>query len=885
MLRVLYRMALLILPAEVRRERGEEMEQVFFHCVGVERRRRSAIALPFICIRAVVDTLLFAMSVRRDALIGPAVSVHAHTRQKGPIMRKQDIRSALRLIRTQPMFTASIVLMLALGIGATTAIFSVVRGVLLEPLPFPDADRLVQVWGAIPSRNLRRIALSEANAWDVADMNRSFSALGSWHGESFTLTGSGDAERLSGGRVSTGFLRALSPRTVLGRLFQDGDDAVGAPGDRAILSHRFWTLRFGADRDIVGKTVVLNGRRHEVVGVLAEGMTWLLTADVLVPEVRRANANRGSWEYTTVGRLKDGVTMEAATADLERVMRELEAQYPETNRELGIAVGTSRAWVASDAVRRTLWMLLGATSLLLVIACANVANLLLASAASRVRETAVRAALGARRIDLVRQRLTEAGVLSLAGALVGSAVAWGMLRAFKTLDPGGVPRLANVTLDAWTLLFTVGIAIVVAAVTGVAPALRAPIADVVNALRQSQRGSFGSRQDDRLRRVLVAIEVALSVTMLVGAGLLVRSLLHVMNTDRGFATESRLLATVSVPSAYPDARRTTIVETILARVEALPQVAAAAVVSARPLSPGSTGLGIVAAGSAVSDAAVPWASWRIVTKDYFDVMGLPLMAGRHFTEQDIIEKPWRLIVSKRLADQLWPGKNPVGQTAILWKGQGNLPGEVIGVVGNMRERGLENDPTLAVYFPAYGAMAATTLQLVIHTRQDPRALIPTLQTVVRDVDANLPVSDIHTLEDVVNRSVATRRFTMVLLTTFAGLALILSAAGVYGVLAYSIARRTTEFGVRLALGASPAQVVGRVLSTGMAPVLVGLTIGALASFWLSRLMTSLLFGVQPNDPLTYVLVSACIVAVAALACYVPARRVLRVDPAVALRAE
>jgi predicted permease len=387
-----------------------------------------------------------------------------------------------------------------------------------------------------------------------------------------------------------------------------------------------------------------------------------------------------------------------------------------------------------------------------------------------------------------------------------------------------------------------------------------------------------------LRGVLVAVEVALSLTMLVGAGLLVRSLLHVMSTDRGFQTEERLLATVSIPDSYADARRTEIVETILARAEALPQVVSVAAVSGRPLMAGSTGLGIVAADAPSSDAA-PWASWRIVTKDYFKVMGLPLLAGRGFTEQDIIEKPWRLIISKRLADELWPGKNPVGQTAILWKGQGNLPGEVIGVVGNMRERGLEQRPTLAVYFPAYGAMSATTLNVVMHTRGAPEAVVPVFQSLVRSIDASLPVSEVRTLEEVVSRSVATRRFTMLLLAVFAVLALILSAAGVYGVLAYTIARRTAEIGVRLALGASPGRVLRRVFSAGMYPVAAGLVLGGAASFWLSRFMASLLFEIQPNDPATYGLVIAALTVVAALACYIPARRVLRVDPAIALRSE
>lgn len=883
MLRFLYRLVLFACPAGYRREHGAEMEALFVECLARERAVRSRVWLPLAAARGLIDTLFFSLALRRDVLVGRAVvpSVPG-TWRKSPV-RLQEIRLALRQITRRPFFAAGIIGMLGLGIGATTAIFSVVSGVLLKPLPFPNPDQLVQVWGAFPSRNIDRVSWSEANVWDVQDLSQSFSAFGSWHGASFTLTGGGDPERVSGASVSVGFLQALSPRPVLGRLFQPGDDDLGAPGDLVILSHRFWTRRFGADPAIVGRTISLNGRAHTVVGVLPAGMVWLATADAFVPQVRRAGANRGSWEYSAVGRLKDGVTMEAAIADLQRVARELEARYPQDNRGLSAVAGSSRPWAASEVLTRTLWMLLAATTLLLVIACVNVANLLLTHASARARETAVRAALGARRIDLVRERLTESTVFSASGAVTGWFVAWIMVEAFKALDPGGIPRLADVALDAWTLAFTVAVAALVALVTGIVPALRAPVADVVTPLRQSSRGAVGSRRDERLRAVLVAVEVALSLTMLVGAGLLVRSLLHVMATDRGFQTEDRLLATVSIPASYPVPRRTEIVESILARVQALPQVVSGATVSGRPLSGGSSGMTIVAADA--PDAAAPWASWRIVTKDYFKAMGLPLVGGREFTEHDIIEKPWRVIVSKRLADELWPGRNPVGQTAQLWKGQGNMAAEVIGVVGNMRERGLEQEPTFAVYLPAYGAMGVTSLQLVMHTRGASEAVIPILQGLVRGVDANLPVSDVLTLEQVVTRSVATRRFTMLLLTVFAALAAVLAAAGVYGVLAYTVARRTAEIGVRLALGASPGRVLSRVFSTGMYPVAVGLVFGAAAAFWLSRFMTTLLFEIQPNDPATYAIVIAALAIVASLACYIPARRVLRVDPATALRTE
>jgi putative ABC transport system permease protein len=799
---------------------------------------------------------------------------------------KRDIQSTLRLMRKQPFFTGGVVLMLALGIGATTAIFSVVYGVLLRPLPFPEPERLVQVWGSVPARGLARNSLTEANFWDMRDLNRTFEELGAYHGDSFTLTGSGTPERVSGGRVSVGFFRALGVRPVAGRLFEPGEDEPGSPTDRVILSHGLWTRRFGSDRTLIGRTILLDARPYEVLGVLPAGTPWLNIADAFVPFIRRPDANRTSWEYVGLGRLKPGVTLEAALDDLNRVARELEVRYPTTNKGAGAAIGSSAEWIASDPLRRMLWILLGAVGLLLLIACVNVTNLLLARASTRVRETAVRTALGASRMDLVREKLTESVLLSLAGAAVGWLVATGMLAIFKSFDPGGIPRLAEVGLNTWVLTLSAVAAILVGVATGLLPALQSPISDVLPALQHGQRGTVGDRRHNVIRSLFVGAEVALSLTLLIGAGLLVRSLVEVLKVDRGFQTEQRLLATVSIPGSYPDARRAQIVTDILARLEALPEIVSVSAVSGRPLSRGSTGMGIVSADRPdIPEASVPWASWRIITKDYFRTMGLPLLAGRGFTEQDLIAKPWRVVISKRLADELWRGEDPVGRTALLWKGQGNRKAEVIGIVGNMRERGLETDPTLAVYIPAYGALDATTLQLVMHTRGRPEAIVPALRGAVSSIDASLPVSGIRTLEEIVTSSVATRRFTMLLLAVFAGLALALALAGVYGVLAFTVARRTAEIGVRLALGAQRGQVLRRMFAYGLRPVVIGMAIGLAATLWLSQFMASLLFGIQQVDALTYAGASVTLIVTAALACYVPARRVLGVDPVAALRSE
>jgi predicted permease len=885
---LIFRVAMRACPSSIRLQYAAEMEEVWLHCVHTEAARRSGLSRLLIVPRGIWDLLMFAADVRREWRAPAPTNEGAGRRPfRSMKMRKQDVRGVVRLMRKQPFFSAAIVLMLALGLGASTAMFSVVYGVLLKPLPFPESDRIVQVWGSLPSRQLTQVSLTAANFWDMRDLNRAFEEFGALHGASFTLTAEGMApERVSGATVSVGFLRALAAQPVAGRLFTPGEDEPGSPAERVILSNGFWRQRFGADKGIVGRTILLDNTPYAVVGVLPPGTPWLDFADVFVPFIRRADANRGSWEYVGVGRIKPGVTYEAAFADLERVARELEARYPQ-NKGLGATMAPSREWVASDQLRQTMWILLGAVGLLLLIGCVNVTNLLLARAAARQRESAVRAALGATRGDLVRERLTESLTFSLAGAMVGLVLAAGLLQFLRSVGPVGIPRLDEVSLNGWVFAFAAGITILVGVLTGVVPALQSPMAHLLPAMRDGQRGTIGDRRQDRARGIFVGAEVALALMLLVGAGLLVRSLIEVLTVDRGFATERRLLVTVSIPMSYGEERMAQTVQNVLARLETLPDLVSVASVSGRPLSRGSTGLGLAAPDRPdMPDSAVPWASWRIVTKDYFKTMGLPLIAGRNFTEQDVIGKPWRTIISKRAADALWPGQNPIGRTAILWKGQSQRLGEVIGVVGDMRERGLENDPTIAVYFPAYGgALATTTLQLVMQTRGRPEDAVPAVRTAISSVDPTLPVSSVRTLDELVATSVATRRFTMTLLVTFAALALVLALAGVAGVLAYAIARRTGEIGVRLALGAGHGQVLRSTIVRGMRPVLIGIAIGLGLSFWLSSFMTTLLFGVTTGDTVTYVAVTAALVVTAVLASYVPARQVLKVDPVVALRAE
>jgi predicted permease len=519
-----------------------------------------------------------------------------------------------------------------------------------------------------------------------------------------------------------------------------------------------------------------------------------------------------------------------------------------------------------------------------LIACVNVANLLLVRSASRTRERALRTALGAGRGDLIREGLVESMVLAVIGGAAGVIVARGLIAGFKAWDPGGIPRLVTVQMDLAVWTVAAGVTLFVGLITGLVPALRSSLVHIVPALRDGQRGMTGDRRHDRTRTAFVIVEVALSVLLLVGAGLLTRSLINVLSEDRGFATERRLSAQITMPGAYPQERRQQTAERIIARVAAMPDVVAVGSVSGRMLVGGGTGMGFAGADRPIEQSAIPWATWRIVTKDYFRAIGLTLKRGRGFTEQDLISKPWRVMISESLGRRIWGDENPVGQTARLWTGQNELKGEVIGVVSDMREHRLDGAPTLSVYLPAYGGpLASTNLQLMIETRGNPDAVKPALLAAVREIDPLLPVSRVRSIEELVSQSVATRRFTMLLIATFAAVAFLLALAGVAGVLLYTMAKRTAEMGLRLALGAEPRALMRRSLAQGLRPVVIGLITGTGIAYWLSALTTSLLYGVTSTDPATYTAVAGGLLAAATLACYGPARRALRIDPAIALR--
>ena len=802
----------------------------------------------------------------------------------------QDVRYALRGLRRQPGFTGVALLTLALGIGANTAIFSVVHAVLLRPLPFGEPERLVQVFESRLERGWTRSSPTHANFWDFKEQNRAFEGMDSYQGLSLNLTGFGFPERLDAARVSAGFFRTLRVQPVLGRTFVTGEDEPGA-NLIALLSEDLWRRRFGSDPEIVGSSLALDGDSYTVVGVIPSEGPWLSFADVFVPFVHVADPDRVSFELAVVARLNSGASMETALLDLEAVARRLEEQFPEENGGIGVNMVPASNWVAGDDLRRALWVLLGAVGLLLLIACVNLANMLMAKATVRTRETALRAALGADRGRIARQLLTESLVLGLLGAGIGLLLAqWG-IDVLRAIDPPGIPRVDQVGLNVWVLVFTLVIGLLTGIVSGLIPAVQMPRTDFVAALREGDRGNVGSRAQKRLRSSLVAAEVALSLTLLIGAGLLIRSFGELLHVDRGFQSENRLVAAVNLPGSYDGLRTRAFLQEFLTRVNSLPQVHWAGAVHMRPIVGGSTGMGILPAGQPEDpDEGIPWAGWRLVTGEYFQTLGIPLLRGRTFDERDGINEedpmggPWRVILSQRLAELMFPSEDALGREVQLWVGQDDITAEVIGVVGNMRERGLDVDPTLTVYIPYYG-IAWSPINFVVHTAIEPTAVVPALRSVLADLDPTVPISNVTTLDEIVDDSVAARRFNMILLAIFAGVALLLALAGIYGVQAYSIARRTSEIGVRVALGASGETVLKQIVGQAMRPALIGIGLGLLGAFALSRLLSSLLFGIAPSDPTTYAAVAVVLAATALISCYLPARRALLVDPVTALREE
>lgn len=803
-----------------------------------------------------------------------------------------ELRQSLRGLRHAPALTILSISMLALGIGGSTAVFSIFYSALLRPLPFRDVERVVQISETRLSRGIDQATPAEANFWDVRALNHSFSEVAAYHYGEANLTGMGPAEKVDAAEVSAGFFRTLGVSPVLGRDFSYDDARNGWNADVALMGNKFWRSRFGGDPSVVGRTLRLNERAYTIVGVLPPGEPWL-GDQLYLPFGYHADASRGSWEFNVIGRLRPGVSMAGAHADLQRIAGVLAQTYPAECQGMGFSLKPSSTWVATDNTRLALRVLLAAVGLLLLIACVNVANLLLARGITRQREIAVRTALGASRGRLVRYIMMESALLSLSGAVIGVGLAYVALRAVQPLDMLGIPRLSGAGLNPWVLGFAALIALLTGLLSGLAPALQAPATGIASALRDGDRQT-GSRGQHRLRGTLVTAEVALSVLLLVGAGLLIRSFTRLTRLSLGFQTESRLLFSVSMPDSYAQKGvGKQFLDRLFQRLSALPSVVAAGAVNTRPMEGGDPGMSIDSNSGPHSSgtSTPPWAGWRIVSPGYFRAAGLTLVRGRVFDENDKPvweddgkpQGPRRVILSERLAKLIFGGDDPVGKHVALWKGQSNLEAEVVGVMADSRERGLTAEPALTVYLP-YGKNALPS-EFIVHTRGNPLALAPAVRSIVSSLDPNVPIGDVRSFEQVVQRSIVPQFFNTVLLSLFGGLALLLATSGIYGVLSYAMSRRTSEIGLRVALGATTASILQMTLSQGMKPVLAGTVLGVAGSLALSRYFATLLFDVKPFDVVTYCVVVGLLLLTALLACYLPGRRAVNTDPATALRIE
>jgi putative ABC transport system permease protein len=792
----------------------------------------------------------------------------------------QDLRFGLRLMSRNPAVTLVAVLTLALGIGANTAIFSVVDTVLLHPLPVRDPGSLVWIWASNPARNLPFAFTTYGTYGDWRAQAKSFESMTAYSPASANLVMSGEPERVDMIRVNASFLHVMGVRPIAGREFLDEEDRPGA-AKVVILDYGLWQRRFAGNRGVIGRSIVLDSESYTVVGVLPANFRLAnRPADIYLPIALSTVRGPGEIPVGAFGRLKPGVSLQRAQAEMDAISKGIHERFP---RAIGFGV---RLWRARDFivrdVRLSLLVLLGAVGLLLLIACANVANLLLARATARQRETAVRTALGAWRGRIVRQLLTENALLALAGGAGGIALAYAAARLLPRYGPERIPFLQETTVDARELGFALLVAVATGLIFGLAPALAASRTRVYETLKEGGRFSGESRGRNRFRNALVVVEVALALVLMIGATLMMQSLVRLQQTSPGFDAQGVLTASITLPAAkYPTSeQRIAFFRQTLDRLQTMPGVRAASMTNLVPLSNSNTGVGLFIEGHPPRRIdELPIFYQRIIDPKYFRVMRIPLLRGREFTDQDT-GKPPVAIINETMARRYYPGVDPIGKRF----GNGRLWYTVVGVVGDVKHMSLtrESDPE---FFEPYRQSPRGEMIVTIRTASDPLAFAPALRQAVLEIDRSQPVSRITAMSQRLSDSIASQRFATILLMVFGIVALVLASVGIYGVISFSVARRTHEIGVRIALGAAASDVLRMVVGHAVLLAAIGAGAGIAAGLALTRAMRSLLFGVSATDPAAYISVAVALVAVAALAGYVPARRAARVSPVESLRYE
>ena len=799
-----------------------------------------------------------------------------------------DLRYGLRMLAKNPGFTIVAVIALALGIGANSAIFSVVNTVLLRPLPYKNPEQLVMVWEENSKQGFPKDTPAAANYVDWRDQNHVFASIAAIADISFNLTGIGDPERIDGLRVSTSLFSLLGVEPRLGRAFRPEEDKPGA-NQVVMMSYGLWQRRFGADPGIIGKPISLNGKSFIVVGVMPRGFQFPQNNQLWIPMAFDAKeaGNRGAHYLQVVARIKSGTTLEQAQAEMTTIAARLAQQYPATNTSIGAVVTPLHEQVVGK-IRPALLVLLGAVAFVLLIACANVANLLLARAAVRQKEIALRLALGASRSRLIRQFLTESVLLASLGGAVGLLLSLAGLNVLKGFIPPNISQAGNITIDGKVLMFTVLVSLATGLIFGLAPALQAAHFNLNDTLKESGRDSDAGSRGNRIRGLLVISEVAVSFILLIGAGLLINSFVRLRNVDPGFRAANVLTMRIVLPEVrYPDRKgRARFYDELIRRVEALPGVTSAAVVTDVPLTNSGNSVGVSIEGRAdPAPDRVPIVITRMISPNYFKTMGIPLLKGRELNQEDKADSSPVAVISETTARVFWPGEDPLGKRMKVGVGPNNDNQwfSVVGVVRDVRndELGIESKPQM--YLPHAQNEFFDPRALVVRTNVDPLSLALTVRRTVWEIDKDQPVSDISSMEQVVAESVARQCFSMLLLGVFAGLALVLAAVGIYGVMSYAVAQRTHEIGIRMALGAQRTDVLKLTIGQGLRLVVSGVLIGLAAAFALTRVMASLLFGISPTDSTTFITISLVLIGVAALASYIPALRATRVDPMFALR--